>query len=441
VLEPVRPGLFDQTETIVAVASAIGSAPRAIVRAAGERCFDLLAGLGVRSTPIDRTAFDVELKIEGVHVPAQVYLFRGPRSATGQDGFELHIPGSPWLAKALIGRLISLGARAAEPGEFTARAYFNRRLDLTAAEGVAATIAAGSRQQLDAARQLLCGELSRRLQPLLEAVAQLLALVEVGIDFVDEDVTFIELDTLRSEIDQMAASLTDLLNHTARIDRLNHEPRIVLLGRPNAGKSTLLNLLSGGSRAVVSAVAGTTRDALSARVRLERGWVTLVDVAGVDSSDADPIAAQMQHAARRELDTADAVLRIHSADDPTPLIECDRDVALTLLSKCELGHRSGFDVAFSCHRQIGISTLLHKLDGIAFGVVDARPQLALTARHVEAIGLAIDELRHARNAIDDGAELVAAGLRHAMNHLGGVLGTISPDDLLGRIFSKFCIGK
>src|SRR5439155_22032569 len=164
------------------------------------------------------------------------------------------------------------------------RAYFSGKIDLTEAEGVAATIGAHGEQELRAARQLMAGELSQRLRPTMESVAQTLALVDVGIDFSDEDISFVageEVDRRAGEID---AALHELVRCSARFEPLTHEPTIVLVGRPNAGKSTLLNALAGRDRAVVSPVAGTTRDVLSAEVRLCRGIIRLIDVAGVEES-------------------------------------------------------------------------------------------------------------------------------------------------------------
>jgi tRNA modification GTPase len=352
----------------------------------------------------------------------------------------------------VLAEIVRLGARHAEPGEFTARAYFNGRLDLTQAEGVAATIGAHSQRELRAARQLLGGELARRLRPVMDDVAQELALIEVGIDFADEDVTFLSAEQVRERCGGATAALDALLAESARFERLSHEPRIVLVGRPNAGKSTLLNALAGAERAVVSEVAGTTRDALWADVRLARGVVRVVDVAGIEegsgvrvqgSAEGD-IARQMREQAMREVATADLVVLVEDVSARTERPELARTPDLTVRTKLDLV--PSFEVeqaacAVSAETGAGMEALRAHLDQLAFGPTAAGTGLALNARHVNLITQAKEALARATDAIPAGPELVALELRDVLDALGGVLGRLSPDDLLGKIFSTFCIGK
>ncbi len=216
----------------------------------------------------------------GTLVPPKLFKFRhrfitfaGPHSYTGEEIVELHLPGNPLLARMLLEELIANGARAAEAGEFTARAYFAGKIDLTQAEGVAAAVHAQGEAELNASRQLLAGELTRRLKPLSDLMAETLALVEAGIDFVEEGISFLPADELRRRIGRIDDALEVIVRESARFERVSHEPTVVLAGRPNAGKSTLLNCLAGRTRAVVSATAGTTRDAIRAEVVLPRGVV------------------------------------------------------------------------------------------------------------------------------------------------------------------------
>jgi tRNA modification GTPase len=387
-------------------------------------------------------ATHTSLNFNDLTVPAWVYVFTAPRSYTGDHLVEFHIPGNPLLAQMLLNELLRLGARAAEAGEFTARAYFNGRIDLSEAEGVAATIAAHSEGELRAARQLLGGELARRLRPVMDVLAETLALVEVGIDFSDEDVTFLQRDEVEQRVHSADEALEGLTRDTARFERLAHEPQIVLVGLPNAGKSTLLNALAGRERAVVSAVAGTTRDAVSTDVRLRRGMIKLIDVAGIESSEPiDEIERQMQAQARRTIETADAVVLVHDVTEEGPVPALLRQPDLVVHTKLDLAPDASVALAVSAATGANLDVLRDRLDALVFGDDSARPALALNARHVAAIGDARAALARAAQNLEAGAEVVAFELREALDALGRVLGQLSPDDLLGRIFSRFCIGK
>jgi tRNA modification GTPase len=396
-----------------------------------------------------------QLSFDGLSFPAWAYCFVAPRSYTGEDLVELHIPGNPLLAQMLLSRLITLGARNADAGEFTARAFFNGRIDLTEAEGVAASVAAHSDQELRAARRLMAGELARRLRPIMDVVAETLALVEVGIDFSEEDVTVLPPDDARRRITDAITSLDRLVAESARFERLAHEPRVVLVGRPNAGKSTLLNALAGHDRAVVSPIAGTTRDALSAEVALPRGMIHLVDVAGfVGATQASPesadasvaptggIARDMEHHAVQAAETADLIVLVQDTTDDRPPPRLAREPDLTVHTKLDLlpAGAALTSLAVSALRGTNLDKLRTALDDLAFGGRHASGAgLALNDRHLHAIAAAREAL--VRGDPRAGPELLALELRESLDALGEILGTVSPDELLGRIFSTFCIGK
>jgi tRNA modification GTPase len=345
---------------------------------------------------------------------------------------------------------------------------------------VAATIAAHSAAELRAARQLLAGELARRLGPHMELVAETLALVEVGIDFSEEDVTFLAHDEVAARVERVDAALDELVATSARFERLTHEPEVVLVGRPNAGKSTLLNALAGRDRAVVSPEAGTTRDAISAEVTLRRGTIRLVDVAGLDESEerdagdasaGAEVARQMRSRALGTLGSAGVVVLVRDVTDDRLPLTLSRAPDLVVMTKDDLGAwppevatparevdgtskrdlrpsagvvGSADHVSVSAHTGSNLDALRDRLDELAFGPDADRPTLALNARHLTAIAEARAALGRARAHVAGpapGAELVALELREALDALGRILGTVTPDDLLGRIFSRFCIGK
>jgi tRNA modification GTPase len=455
---------MNSSDTIVAISSAVGAAARMIVRVSGAGAHAIARGLVAGGSADEISGGAAFCARVWPGVLAWVYWFVGPKSYTGEDLVELHIPGNAVLARMLLEEIVRRGARQAEAGEFTARAYFNGRMDLTQAEGVAATISAHSEREMRAARQLLGGELARRLGPVMESVAEALALVEVGIDFSDEDVTFLSAEQVRERCENARRALDGILSESSRFERLSHEPRIVLIGRPNAGKSTLLNSLAKTERAVVSAVAGTTRDAIWAEVRLARGMVRVVDVAGIEevgsgqlavgSVEAE-IARKMHEQAMKAVGGADIVVWVEECLSAGERMELGRGVDLVVRTKVDLmgevdknlkteetdkNVRPTDFLLVSAKTGAGMESLRGQLDRLAFGT-EAGVGLALNARHEAAMDEGRLALLRAVDAVEAGAELVAMELREVLDALGSVLGKISPDELLGRVFSRFCIGK
>jgi tRNA modification GTPase len=456
---------MQQGDTIAAISSGATPAPRIILRLSGPRSFPIARGLSEGSSfPTAPGAFQTKITFRGLTIPAWLYLFIAPKSYTGEDLIEFHIPGNPLLAKMLLEELHASGARAAEAGEFTARAYFNGRLDLTEAEGVAATIAAVNEQELSAARRLMAGELARRLAPVIDRVANTLALLEAGIDFSDEEISFLSNADLLANVAAADELLHQLLDDSIRFERMTHEPAVVLAGRPNAGKSTLLNALAGHRRAVVSPVAGTTRDALSAEIALPRGIVKLIDVAGLDLESSDSsmgageppqiqIDRKMREYAIRAIDEADFVVMVQAVTDTAPTPKIGRNPDLIAITKMDLvpsgGEAATNAVKYgSSPNRIELSaitgsrldTFRLELDKLCFGAATSSA-LALNARHAQAISDGRAALARAGVQVNAGPEFIALELREALDALSGITGRISADDLLGRIFSAFCIGK
>jgi tRNA modification GTPase len=437
-------------DTIVAIGSSAGRGARIVVRVSGPGTREIAEGTGVQSAGDVFSAARSDLRFAGLLCPGWVYSFVGPRSYTGQDLVEFHLPGNPLLARMLLDWIVGLGARIAEPGEFTARAYFNGKMDLAQAEGVAAAIAAQNSQHLAGARQLMAGELARRLRPAMDLLAESLALVEAGIDFADEGIQFLTPAEVGRRIDEIVSQLELLVSESGRFEKLTHEPTIVLAGRPNAGKSTLTNVLAGRSRSIVSPRAGTTRDALSVEIVLARGVVRLMDVAGIGAAAEESLSPaecdidnQMREMALRAVEQADVLVLVRDLMDERPDVELQRPADVRVVSKADMlkdERTDGEGILVSAMTGSGIDTLRNALDRAAFGADARGASLVLTSRHLQCLSEALSALHRARN-VGDVAELLAAELRGALNALGQILGVVTPDDILGKIFSKFCIGK
>ncbi|MCK6475846.1 MAG: 50S ribosome-binding GTPase [Phycisphaerales bacterium] len=446
---------------ILALASAPGWSERALIRASGAGSLELLDRRLERPLSRTRAARAVRLLLgPDQGLPCLACVYESPRSYTGEDGFELIIPGSPLLASRVVNSLIGASeanARLATPGEFSARAYMNGRLDLDQAEGVSALIAARSRAQADAARRLLEGARGQEFRAWYEEVVSLLALVEAGIDFTDqEDVVPITADELRRRLGVLESSMTSALGG-AGVRPATAAPVVALVGPPNAGKSTLFNALLGRKRSVASAVAGTTRDVLREQLDLNgdvpgAGSVELLDLPGLETTpiDGSPSAAAAQQAARRALAEADVILH---CDPSGVFVPVERNPAATVIRVQTKADLAAFQPAAPSERVMAVCSLdgwhigplRRAIADTATGPSDAVERANLIPRHHRAVAGAVVAISTAIQLCTDGSALdpavVAQSLREAADHLGDLAGRISPDDVLGRIFATFCIGK
>lgn len=461
-------------DTILALSSAPPPAPRVIIRLSGPAAFSAIApfvqGEVMERRGVIRTGLRLPLMSgvtgQALDVPLTLYLFPGPHSYTAENVAELHLPGSPFLVSRLMELLVqpAAGVRLAEPGEFTARAFLNGRLDLTAAEGVAAAVSASDARQLKAARQLLAGDLAIHVRQLTDDLSTLLALLEAGIDFTDEDVSFIAQDALREGISRLQAAITEILHQGARFGRFSPSgpPTVVLAGRPNAGKSSLMNALlsegggggkEGSVRSVISSTPGSTRDLLWADLPTPKGTLRLTDTAGLEEASGREecggvhafIERSMQSRARQAVEQADILVLVHDPADTEPRLTLPREPDLVVETKADIMPAETRAVGAESIRvssQTGenLATLLARLTELAFGS-EGGHGLALTTRHTTHLQEALGHLSGALASISQGDELTAANLRYALDSLGAITGEVSPDDVLGKVFSTFCIGK
>ena len=451
-LQPVSPA--NPTDTIIAVATAPGAGGVGIVRLSGPAAITIannICDLVMQPRQAHYVRFhgaDGEVIDDGL-----VLSFPAPRSFTGEDVVELQAHGSPVVLQQLVARGCALGARLARPGEFSERAFINGRLDLAQAEAIADLIAASDTRAARAARRSLEGVFSQRVDALAGKLSGLRVHVEAAIDFADESIDTLGGEAVRAGLVQALAQLSTLLAEAERGRKLRDGLHAVIIGPPNAGKSSLLNALAGSERAIVTDVAGTTRDTLHETIRLDGLELTLVDTAGLREG-GDDIEREGMRRARAELQRADLALIVLDATDLEAGHQATREAVtdvpqrLWIHNKADLlpsvPEDTGSIVHVSARSRLGLEKLHLRLRELAGGdaLAAAGGEFSARARHVEALQRAQVHAEAAQQQLlYEHLELAAEELRLAHDALGEITGRVSPDDMLGRIFSTFCIGK
>ena len=448
------------TDTIVAVSSAWQAAPLGILRLTGPAAFDLVDRVSSGPRPSTTPCF-VEREIEaapGLCVPATVYYFAAPRSYTGQDVVEIHTVGALPLLRRLAGRLIEVGAHRALPGEFTARAFLNGKLAAAAVDAVAGLISASDQASARRAARMLTHSHAAVLDTLTSRLLDLLARLEAGIDFADEeDIRFITAAELRARLAELSDQLAAATGAPGDSTSSRSKPHVALAGLPNAGKSTLFNALIGVERAIVAPVLGTTRDVLSAPIDCGGVEAVLQDCAGLGHTPAElELAAHL--AAERAADAADLVLWVHDAAQPwsgeeqRALERLSAARVLVVLSKRDLvAGQASPELPAGCELAGVVSV------ETGAGLAEFRASLAevLAGACRDDVGDLLDErLRTAEQAIRRALataageatvvtdpELVAFELREALVSLQTVASGVAVEAVLGRILAEFCVGK
>ena len=439
------------TDTIVAIATPAGSGGVGIVRLSGPQA-RAIAGTVCARALRPRHAHHVRFRDHDATVidDGLALLFVGPASYTGEDVVELQAHGSPVVLQLLLARCRALGARLARPGEFSERAFLNGRLDLAQAEAVADLIAAGDVRAARAARRSLDGVFSARCEAIAAELLHLRVHVEAMIDFSDEPIDALGGDEVARRIARVTDAVATLEEEADRGRKLRDGLHVVIVGPPNAGKSSLLNALAGSERAIVTDIAGTTRDLLEETVRIGSAELTLVDTAGLREA-GDDIEREGMRRARAELQRADLALVVVDARDPAQgLAAVADDVAgvadrIVVHNKIDLvadGQATADGLAVSARTGAGLDAVRAELQRRLGNESAGEGAFTARQRHVDA-------LRAAAVALDDAAatlrgealELTAEALRAAHDAIGAITGRVGADDLLGHIFSSFCIGK
>jgi len=442
---------LDPSDTIAAIASPEGAGLRGLVRVTGPDAWAIALGgfeAGeVRPMPTRAERRAGRLRVDGLRtsLPVAIGLWPGPRTYTGQPLAEIHAPGSPPLLRALLSHCLARGARLAEPGEFTLRAFLSGRIDLTQSEAVLGVIEARTAGQLDAALRQLAGGLAGPIAGLRDRLADVLAHLEANLDFGEEpDVDPLGREALAAELDGAAAEVAGLADRLRSRDRPVGRPRVVLVGPPNAGKSRLFNAILGGERAIVSPVAGTTRDYLEAACDCDGLVVDLVDTAGREEARG-AIEGRAQATGVEQSDLADLLLDCRSGDS-TALGLAPGRPRLVVWTKADASappDPAGL-LPTSAATGEGVAPLRRAI-ARALRAQGAEGDLpaGTAARCGEGLaraGLALDAAA-ATLRLGLGDEMVAVDLRQGLDDLGRVVGAVVTDDLLDRIFRRFCIGK
>ncbi|MEK1907647.1 MAG: tRNA uridine-5-carboxymethylaminomethyl(34) synthesis GTPase MnmE [Pseudomonas sp.] len=450
-------------ETIAAVATAQGRGGVGIVRVSGPRAKAIgitLSGFEAKPRHAHYGPWhdnDGEVIDQGL-----LLYFPGPHSFTGEDVLELQGHGGPVVLDMLLQRCLQLGARQARPGEFSERAFLNDKLDLAQAEAIADLIEASSAQAARNALRSLQGEFSRRVHGLTEKLIELRIYVEAAIDFPEEEIDFLADGHVLGLLDGVRENLSTVQREAGQGALLRDGMTVVIAGRPNAGKSSLLNALAGREAAIVTEIAGTTRDVLREHIHIDGMPLHVVDTAGLRDTD-DQVEKIGVERALKAIGEADRVLLVvdstapeatdpfalwpeflDSRPDPTrvTLIRNKADLSgeTVSLDTCEDGHVT---LALSAKSTEGLDLLREHLKACMGYQQTAENSFSARRRHLEALRLASSHLEHGRAQLTlaGAGELLAEDLRQAQQALGEITGAFSSDDLLGRIFSSFCIGK
>lgn len=458
--------MYALDDTIAAISSALpapGQSARIILRLSGPQAAQILAAQFGLDKLRRRGVLPITLAVDaGLSAAGVAYCFAAPASYTGQNVIELHLETAPCVVSRILDRLLAAGIRQAAPGEFTQRAYINGKLDLSQAEAVMHIISASTTQQLAAAQRLLAGGLSAPVAACRARILELLSLLEAELDFADEPIAFIHKPQAIERIDRAIADMQDLLGSAVRCEDFLDLPSVGLCGCPNAGKSSLLNALTGRQRSIISEQPATTRDILTEPLDLPAVRCILFDCAGLLAAAPDDLLDQLaQQAAAESLQHAALILFCVDStaglfDEPLAICQAltNRNI-LCIATKTDLLEPAAIPqklralstifhvdfISISANTGAGTETLKHAIES-RLTAVPRQDSLAITHRHriqlqetVKLLGQTADEIRQSRT------EIAAMLLRSAWHILGGLERQQIEERILDEIFSKFCIGK
>ena len=447
------------TTTIAAIATPQGRGGVGVIRLSGPNAFAIAEALTARSLPAPRMAGFRQFKDAQDEVIDEglILCFKAPHSFTGEDVVEVQGHGGVVVQNAVLARLLSLGAVAAKAGEFSLRAFENGKMDLVQAEAISDLIDASSEAAARSAVRSLQGAFSLRVNEVLEQLIHLRLHVEAAIDFPEEEIDFLADGRILSLLEQVQGAVSQVQKSAKQGQLLREGLQVVIAGKPNAGKSSLLNALAGIDRAIVTDIAGTTRDVLHEKITLNGLPITLTDTAGLRET-GDIVEQEGIKRAYREIEQADLLLLVYDLttdDDPLALADgffhqLDLKRLLLIANKADLAEQTphqdelnGFKrIILSARQGEGLNTLIEAISAHA-GYQPEESTFIARTRHLDAMVRCQQHLADARVQLVEfhAGELMAESLRLAQHALSEITGEFSADDLLGKIFGSFCIGK
>ena len=453
--------MLGNQDCICALATPQGLGAIGVIRVSGPNSIRQLAGLFSKSLEgkQSHTLHFGHWRTSGGALIDEVLvsIFAEGKSYTGEESLEISCHGSAYIQEQILRSLLENGCRLANPGEFTQRAFLNGKLDLSQAEAVADLIASQTQRAHEIALNQLRGKLSNELRDLREKLIHFASLVELELDFAEEDVEFADRDELKALVNDVLVYVGRLIQSFALGNAIRNGVPVAIVGAPNTGKSTLLNQLLGEDRAIVSDIAGTTRDVIEEMLNIDGISFRLIDTAGIREG-AETIEAMGIERSRAKIEQAAIVLCMCDASNPDSLAEVKAWVkelrsrhpsktVFLLANKVDLvaGTKPSDEMLFISAREgFGIDELRTKLSSAVKGDFNlADETIVSNARHHDALIRTAESLSKAKSGLEEGVtgDFVAMDIRQAMFYLGSITGDISTDDLLGNIFAKFCIGK
>jgi tRNA modification GTPase len=442
-------------DTIAAIATPPGNGGIGIIRISGTKAISIARQLLNKELQARYAHYASFYDAQGEIIDSGLaLLFPSPASFTGEDVIEIQAHGGTVILDMLLKRILALGCRLANPGEFSERAFLNGKIDLAQAEAIADLIESSTEQSARSAQKSMQGTFSKQVNEFVEELTELRIYVEAAIDFVDEEIDFLTDGVVENRVTRLIDAIQNILTTAQQGRLLRDGMTVVLAGKPNAGKSSLLNALAGHEAAIVTDIAGTTRDVLKEHIQIDGMPLHIIDTAGLRDSD-NAIEQEGVRRAHAEIQKADKILLLIDANTPESesiLATLPKDISVTkIYNKIDLlniqpeliENQHGTQIYLSIKKGIGMDLLTEHLkqsvgfSGAADNIFIAR------RRHIEALTKGLEYVQNALAQLQhhQAGELVAEDLRQAQNYLAEITGEFGSDDLLGKIFSSFCIGK